>query len=181
MHRECDRYALDRESVAAVVAGNDPLADNQASAAVVGDSDCHGCERRFCVAGSGDARAAHFREHSLDDCADHWHDDSAGAVRNAAVETDEILVGAVPVRARTPARQPARRRRYRSDSHKCGELACADAHVGELAGWRVPWDADSSGEPSLPSAFDRFGELACARHKLATLARGEAVKQRLCI
>src|SRR5580692_11204455 len=29
MHRECDRYELDRENVAAVVAGNDPLADNK--------------------------------------------------------------------------------------------------------------------------------------------------------
>jgi drug/metabolite transporter (DMT)-like permease len=29
MHRECDRYELDRENVAAVVAGNDPLADDK--------------------------------------------------------------------------------------------------------------------------------------------------------
>ena len=29
MHRECDRYELDREQVAAVVAGNDPLADDK--------------------------------------------------------------------------------------------------------------------------------------------------------
>jgi len=29
MHRECDRYALDREHVAAVVGGNDPLADHK--------------------------------------------------------------------------------------------------------------------------------------------------------
>ena len=29
MHRECDRYELDRENVAAVVGGNDPLADNK--------------------------------------------------------------------------------------------------------------------------------------------------------
>ncbi|HVN92159.1 MAG TPA: GRP family sugar transporter [Terracidiphilus sp.] len=29
MHRECDRYGLNKESVAAVVAGNDPLADNK--------------------------------------------------------------------------------------------------------------------------------------------------------
>jgi drug/metabolite transporter (DMT)-like permease len=29
MHRECDRYNLDRENVAAVVAGNDPLADDK--------------------------------------------------------------------------------------------------------------------------------------------------------
>ena len=29
MHRECDRYGLDKENVAAVVAGNDPLADNK--------------------------------------------------------------------------------------------------------------------------------------------------------
>ena len=29
MHRECDRYGLDRENVAAVVAGNDPLADDK--------------------------------------------------------------------------------------------------------------------------------------------------------
>ncbi len=29
MHRECDRYGLDTENVAAVVAGDDPLADNK--------------------------------------------------------------------------------------------------------------------------------------------------------
>jgi hypothetical protein len=29
MHRECDRYGLDRENVAAVVGGNDPLADHK--------------------------------------------------------------------------------------------------------------------------------------------------------
>ena len=29
MHRECDRYGLDRENVAAVVAGDDPLADDK--------------------------------------------------------------------------------------------------------------------------------------------------------
>ncbi|MGO8758545.1 MAG: EamA/RhaT family transporter [Terracidiphilus sp.] len=29
MHRECTRYGLDKENVAAVVAGNDPLADNK--------------------------------------------------------------------------------------------------------------------------------------------------------
>jgi drug/metabolite transporter (DMT)-like permease len=29
MHRECDRYGLDRENVAAVVGGDDPLADNK--------------------------------------------------------------------------------------------------------------------------------------------------------
>jgi drug/metabolite transporter (DMT)-like permease len=29
MHRECDRYELDREKVAAVVGGNDPLADHK--------------------------------------------------------------------------------------------------------------------------------------------------------
>jgi hypothetical protein len=29
MHRECDRYELDREQVAAVVGGDDPLADEK--------------------------------------------------------------------------------------------------------------------------------------------------------
>ncbi|MEI9967486.1 MAG: hypothetical protein WDM87_02265 [Terracidiphilus sp.] len=94
MHRECDRYGLDKENVAAVVAGNDPLADNKHP-------------RRWweilivCVASGvfvwlavGTRSAAHFCEYSVDDCADDWHDRSAGPVRNAAVEKNAILVSA---------------------------------------------------------------------------------------
>ena len=69
-----------------------PVSVSVTFAAVVGDSDFHGCERRLRVARSGHARAAHFREPAVDDCADCWHDYSAGPVRDTVVEKDEVLV-----------------------------------------------------------------------------------------
>ena len=60
MHRECDRYGLDAENVAAVVAGDDPLADHKHNEPLVGDFDCVRCDRHLCLAGRGDARAAYL-------------------------------------------------------------------------------------------------------------------------
>ena len=92
MHRECDRYGMDTENVAAVVAGDDPLAD-------------HKHQRRWwevlivlrgsgnlCLAGLGHARAAHLCEPAVDDGADCGHDHSAGTVRDAVVAEDAVFV-----------------------------------------------------------------------------------------
>ena len=106
MHRECDRYGLDTEKVAAVVAGDDPLADQQAPAPLVGGADYVAAVGSLCLAGRGHARAAHPRELPMDDCADGRHNHSAGPVRNAAVEKDAVFVRNEGVRLRPVLSHP---------------------------------------------------------------------------
>ncbi len=95
MHRECDRYGLDRENVAAVVGGDDPLADDKHPRRWWESADHARRHGDFCVAGSGHASAAHQRELPVDDGADCGHDDSAGVVRNVAVEKDAVFLSCV--------------------------------------------------------------------------------------
>ena len=92
MHRECDRYGLDKAAVAAVVRGDDPHADLNAPAPLVGAVD-HACGlRRVCVAGPGHPRSAHRGEPAVDDRTDDPDVRPAGCSGKDVAPADEIFI-----------------------------------------------------------------------------------------